>query len=169
MGHSHRSGASSAHGAAQRRVGLSAWRENRLKAALRPRMPSEPWVEAQFVSACDVAEDGTPILYRYHDPHVFPPGGAETAMRRCRECGVLMPPHILSQGRCIDHADHTGWGPSPSAIAIRALQRFNLRLEVEELPAEDVVSLRQEIAEARHAMRKTQNRTKARKRRHTKD
>src|SRR5579859_1065622 len=37
-----------------------------------------------------MTKSGTPILYRYHDPHVFPPGGAKTAMVRCPQCGVMV-------------------------------------------------------------------------------
>lgn len=129
----------------KRRVGLSAYQEQRLKEQLRPSLCSEPWLEAQFKSADDVDEAGTPILYRYHDPHVFPPGGAKTAMVRCPLCGILVPPNTIEHDACLDHAPHDGWGPSPSAVAIRALQWFNLRMEDPELPPEDVESLRAEI------------------------
>ena len=127
------------------RVGLSARDEQRLKARLRRAAPSEPWVEAQIKTADDVDQDGSELLYRYHDPHVFPPGGARTAMRRCPLCGIFMPPNAFEHDACLDHADHRGWGPSPSAAAIRALQMFNIRLECLELLPEDALSLRKEI------------------------
>ena len=139
------------------RVGLSAYQEQRLKDQLRPSICSEPWLEAQFKSADDTDETGTPILYRYHDPHVFPPGGAKSAMVRCPECGVLVPPNTLEQGACLDHARHDGWGPSPSAVAIRALQMFNLRMEDPELPPEDVEALRAEIEAFRQQDRATKS------------
>lgn len=131
---------------ARRRVGLSAYQEQRLKDRLRPQVCSEPWLEAQFKSADDVDETGQPILYRFHDPHVFPPGGPKTAMVRCSRCGVFVPPNALEDGVCLDHAAHEGWGPSPSAVAIRGLQMFNLRMADAELPPEDTASLRAEIA-----------------------
>ena len=129
----------------KRRVGLSAYQEQRLKDELRPSVCSEPWLEAQFKSADDTDETGQPILYRYHDPHVYPPGGAKSAMVRCPLCGVFVPPNTLEHGACLDHARHEGWGPSPSAVAIRGLQMFNLRMEDPELPPEDVEALRAEI------------------------
>jgi len=128
-----------------RRTGLTAFEENRLKQRLRRVTCSEPWVEAQIKGTDDVDQDGRRILYRYHDPHVFPPGGADTAMVRCPTCGVMTPPNAMEHGRCLDHADHRGWGPSPSAVAIQALQMLNLRMEMPELPPEDVPSLRKEI------------------------
>jgi hypothetical protein len=134
----------------KRRVGLSAYQEQRLKDELRPEVCSEPWLEAQFKCADDTDETGQAILYRYHDPHVFPPGGAKTTMLRCPLCGVFVPPNTLEHGACLDHARHEGWGPSPSAAAIRGLQLFNLRMEDPELPPEDVEALRAEI-EAFHA------------------
>jgi hypothetical protein len=141
----------------KRRVGLSAYQEQRLKEQLRPSICSEPWLEAQFKSADDTDETGTPILYRYHDPHVFPPGGAKTAMARCPECGVLVPPNTLEHGACLDHARHDGWGPSPSAVAIRALQMFNLRIEDSELAPEDLPSLRKEIEDYHQQLANPQN------------
>ena len=129
----------------KRRVGLTLYEEQRLRQQLRQTACSEPWVEAQFVTADDVDQNGSAIVYRYHDPHVFPPGGAKTGMRRCPACSVITPSIAFEHGNCLDHADHRGWGPSPSAVAIRALQMFNLRFEFPDLPPEDSVSLRKEI------------------------
>jgi hypothetical protein len=134
----------------KRRVGLTSYQERVLKDKLRPHTCSEPWVEAQFISANDTDKHGRPILYRYHDARIYPPGGPATAMVRCKVCGVFNPSNAMEDGQCLDHADeveHGGWGPSPSALAIGALQMRNLRLEVLTLEPEDAVSLRQEIAE----------------------
>src|SRR4051794_28644413 len=97
-----------------RRTGLSRHEEARLRKQLRRTAPSEPWVEAQFKEVGDVDARGRPIVCRYHDPHVFPPGGADTAMVRCPRCGVFTPPNAIENGACLDHASHDGWGPSPS-------------------------------------------------------
>lgn len=126
-------------------VGLSAYQEEQIKRELRLSTPSEPWVEAQFKTVLDTDTRGADIVYRYRDPHAFPPGGSQTAMVRCATCGVFNPPNAIEYGNCLDHANHEGWGPSPSAIAIEALRRFHLRLEDSELPPEDVQSLRREI------------------------
>ena len=147
------SGSPSARGGRGQRVGLSPFQERRLKANLRLTTCSEPWVEAQFKSADDVDERGSAIVYRYHDPHVYPPGGAKTQMRRCRECGLLMPPNALEGNRCMDHGRHTGWGPSPSAETIRALQMLNLRMADAPLPPEDTASLRKEIRQHQRAQK----------------
>jgi len=138
-------GSSSAQSARKRRVGLSPYQERCLKDRLRAASPSEPWVDAQIKSTVDTDQNGIPILYRYHDPHAFPPGGENTAMIRCPECGILMPPNAFEKGRCLDHARHDGWGPSPSAVAIRALEKRNLRIEDPPLEPEDLASLREEI------------------------
>lgn len=137
------------------RVGLTVYEEDRLKRRLRRRTCSEPWVEAQIKTCHDVDQNGTEIIYRYHDPHVYPPGGAKTAMIRCPACGAFNPPNAIEHGRCLDHADHRGWGPSPSAVAIQGLQRFNLRMEEPELPPEDVKSLRKEIRRFKMRARRT--------------
>jgi hypothetical protein len=132
----------------KRRVGLTTHQERELKDTLRPHTCSEPWVEAQFVSANDTDKHGRAILYRYHDTRVYPPGGPATAMVRCTVCGVFNPPNAMEDGQCLDHADeaeHGGWGPSPSALAIGALQMRNLRLEELELEPEDSRSLRRQI------------------------
>jgi len=127
------------------RVGLSPYQERALKDRLRKKSPSEPWVEAQFTTTLDTDPIGRPILYRYHDPHVFPPGGENTLMIRCPECGILMPPNAFEKGKCLDHAPHRGWGPSPSAVAIRTMERLNGNMEDCPLEPEDTTSLRAEI------------------------
>jgi hypothetical protein len=129
----------------RRPVGLTHYQEEQIKRDLRLTTPSEPWVEAQFRTVLDSDTDGTDIVYRYRDPHAFPPGGAETLMVRCDECGVFNPPNAIEHGNCLDHANHDGWGPSPSAIAIQALRKFNLELEAIELLPEDTRSLEREI------------------------
>jgi hypothetical protein len=130
----------------RRRPHLTAQQERSLRARLRKTTPSEPWVEAQFKSAEQISCDGSTAAYRYHDPHVFPPGGPlHTKMIRCPKCGVYMPPNAFEHGACLDHARHEGWGPSPSAIAIQRLQLLNLRLSDAQLPPEDTESLRREI------------------------
>jgi len=139
-----------------RRVGLSVRNETRLREKLRRRCPSEPWVDAQFISFEDRDERGEPIVYRCHDASVFPPGGANTAMVKCPRCGVYTPPTAIEGGVCLDHAEpaealepHLGWGRSPSAIAIAALQFRNLRLIDKPLPPESRAALRREIRRAR--------------------
>src|SRR5947209_6173314 len=90
------------------RAGLSRIEEDRLRQALRRAAPSEPWVEEQIKSFEDTDRRGKPIVYRYHDPSVFPPGGAETKMVRCPACKVLNPPNAMENGLCLDHARHNG-------------------------------------------------------------
>jgi hypothetical protein len=109
----------------QSRTGLSSLAEARLRRSLRRTAPSEPWVD---------------------NARVFPPGGAQTAMRRCPRCGVFTPPAAFEAGVCLDHAEHGNWGRSPSAVAIAALQHLNLRLIDPPLPSESVTALRAEIA-----------------------
>lgn len=128
-----------------RRVGLSAYQEELLKQELRLTTPSEPWVEAQIQTVVDWDTDGSAIIYRHRDPHAFPPGGEKTLMVRCKECQVFNPPNAIEDGNCLDHAGHVGWGPSPSAIAIAALRRFNLEMDDLPLLPEDSKSLRREI------------------------
>jgi hypothetical protein len=128
-------------------IGLSAREEDRLKRELRLTTPSEPWIEAQFKTASDKETSGAKLTYRYRDPHVFPPGGPNTRMIRCAECGVFNPPNALEHGNCLDHAEHhQGWGRSPSALAIEALRKLNVELEEAPLEPEDSISLREEIS-----------------------
>jgi len=130
----------------RRRVGLNFQREQDLKRKLRQTAPSEPWVEAQIKSAHDIQEGGGEILYRYHDPHVFPPGGAKTKMKRCPRCGVFTPPNAFEQAICLDCADHAdGWGPSPSAVAIERLRMLRFEIPQRRLRGEDTESLLLEI------------------------
>jgi hypothetical protein len=129
----------------QSRTGLSSLAEARLRRSLRRTAPSEPWVDAQFVSVVEHDGRGEHIR-RVHDARVFPPGGAQTAMRRCPRCGVFTPPAAFEAGVCLDHAEHGNWGRSPSAVAIAALQHLNLRLIDPPLPSESVTALRAEIA-----------------------
>ena len=131
----------------RRRIGLTVLAEARLRDELRRRSPSEPWVEAQFVSVSETDEHGHPIVRRIHDTSVFPPGGARTAMVRCRVCGIFTPPPAMEEGMCLDHSDSDIWGPSPSAAAIRALQYRNLRLPKMELLPDSAEALLMEISE----------------------
>ena len=142
----------------KRRTGLSRVEEARLRAQLRQSAPSEPWVEAQFKTFEDRDPEGRAIVCYWHDPQVFPPGGQRTAMVRCPKCGVLTPPVAMEGGACLDHADHDSWGPSPSAVTIRQLQFYNLRMEESVLPPEDEASLRKEIhAHRRRAAKRFKN------------
>jgi len=124
---------------------LSAAQEARLKAKLRRQSPSEPWVEAQFRTVQEESTSGKIVVRRIHDTSVFPPGGARTKMVRCADCRVFNPPGAIEHGKCLDHSEHEGWGPSPSAVAIRGLQYFNLRMAESELPPESAPALRREI------------------------
>jgi len=142
----------------RRRTGLSRVEEARLREQLRGQCPSEPWVEAQFKQIRDVDADGRAVVCRYHDPHVFPPGGDATAMVRCPRCGVLTPPNAFEHGACLDHARHDGWGSSPSAVTIRQLQFYNLRMEESPLEPEDEASLRKEITACRPRAKKRSDR-----------
>lgn len=125
--------------------GLTRLAEARLRQELRGHAPSEPWVDAQFVTIFARDERGRPIVRRLHDASVFPPGGEKTAMVRCPGCNVFTPPCAFEKGFCLDHADHGCWGPSPSAQAIAALQYRNLRLMESELPSESRRALQREI------------------------
>jgi hypothetical protein len=80
-----------------------------------------------------------------HDPTVFPPGGAETAMVRCAECGIFNPPIAMESGNCLDHREETGWGPSPSAVAIRMAQYYFERIEKMRLKSEKIEVLQRKI------------------------
>ena len=132
-------------GRAKRRSGLSRLAQARLAETLRRVAPSEPWVDAQFIDVVEIDERGERVVRRAHDPSVFPPGGAQTAMVRCPQCGVITPPNAFENGICLDDADHGNWGPSPSAQAIAALQYRNLRLVEAELPPESLSALQAEI------------------------
>jgi hypothetical protein len=143
----------SGKGISTRKIGLSSAEEARLKAKLRRQSPSEPWVEVQFRTVENTDSRGRPVARRIHDPSVFPPGGARTAMIRCAACDIHTPPQMIEEGQCLDHADHTGWGPSPSAQAIRGLQYFNLRMSELELPPESPAALRREVRRANRAIR----------------
>lgn len=133
------------------RSGLSSLQEQRLRQQLRRSAPSEPWVDAQFKTFEDADERGEPVICRCHDPRAFPPGGKHTAMIRCPACGVWTPPNALEQDICLDHSDHEGWGPSPSAVAIRGLQYYHLRIEESELPPETITALKGEIRKIQKA------------------
>jgi hypothetical protein len=127
------------------RSGLSPLAEERLRTRLRRIAPSEPWVDAQVVTFEDADSRGQPIVCRAFDAKVFPPGGRRTAMRRCRLCGRFTPPSAMEAGQCLDHSEDGNWPPSPSAIAIQALQHFNLRMEEPPLPSESTTALKAEI------------------------
>jgi hypothetical protein len=76
--------------------GLSALEEHRLRRALRRSVPSETWVDAQFVTITELTPRGGAIVYRQHDTQIFPPGGRRgTAMRWCRRCGRYTPPNCI--------------------------------------------------------------------------
>jgi hypothetical protein len=113
----------------RRRVGLSPFKENALKERLRKCTPSEPWVEEQIVTVFKVDASGKRVPCRYHDKKVFPPGGMETLMICCPRCEVFNPPNAMEHGKCLDHAKHNGWGPSPSALAIRRMDRHRITEE----------------------------------------
>lgn len=129
-------------------AGLSNADEQRLKQYLRRRSPSEPWVEAQIRSSVEMDEQGQTVIRRTHDRHAFPPGGAQTAMVRCAACRIFTPPQTLEHGNCLDHGDHRGWGPSPSAVAIRAHEFYQVRIPQIELEPESTEELKREIREA---------------------
>lgn len=145
----------------KRRIGLTVLQEARLRERLRHEVPSEPWLEEQFVNVCEVDGRGKQTIRRVHNPAAFPPGGARTAMVRCPACGVFTPPVALESGKCLDHAEHVGWGPSPSAQAIHGLQFRNLRMAEEPLAPETSAALRKEI---RRFERNASERMKKRKR-----
>ena len=131
--------------AAAGRTGLTALSEARLRARLRRRSPSEPWVDAQFIDVSGADERGQPVVRRIHDPAVFPPGGPDTAMVRCPACGVFTPPQTIENGVCLDHDEHVNWGPSPSAAAIRAMEYRNRRLPECKLARASTAALTREI------------------------
>jgi hypothetical protein len=127
------------------KIGLTPLAESRLRRTLRRKVPSEPWLEAQFRSVLSRNARGEEVVQRLHDASVFPPGGAKTAMIRCACCGIFTPSSAFEHDICLDHADHSAWGRSPSAIAIEALQYRNLRLAETPLPPESRSALRAEI------------------------
>jgi hypothetical protein len=76
--------------------GLSLLDEHRLRRSLRRSACSETWVDDQFRALTDTRPDGSQIVYRFHDPRVFPPGGRQhTAMRWCRTCGRYTPANCV--------------------------------------------------------------------------
>src|SRR6185437_7859436 len=119
--------------------------ETRLRAKLRANSPSEPWVEAQFIEVTEYDARGDAIVQQVHDPRVFPPGGDQTAMVRCRLCGIFTPPHAMEDGACLDHREPDNWGQSPSAQAIYAIGYWNLRIGETELLPESVAELQLEM------------------------
>jgi len=159
----------------EKRVGgLSAEAERQLRDELRKHAPSEPWVEAQWIAVVERDERGHAVVRRVHDPTVFPPGGTQTAMIRCPECSIFNPPIAFENGLCLDHVEEGTWGPSPSAVAIRALQWRNLRLTESELPPESIAALREEISAQKSEVRSQRSEVKrygaaARKIRHPND
>jgi hypothetical protein len=74
-----------------KRFSLTPVAESRLRCRLRRACCSEPWVDDQIRTLTDTAPDGEEIVYRFHNPHVFPPGGKKTGMRWCRVCGRFTP------------------------------------------------------------------------------
>jgi hypothetical protein len=125
--------------------GLTWYQARRLKCRLRSSSPSEPWVEAQIVVVDDADPHGNAIHYVLHDPSVFPPGGLETRMVRCRICGIYNPPNAMEGGCCLDHARHKGWGRSLSAKAIQAMERRKAGMHFCPLLREDIEGLQLEI------------------------
>jgi hypothetical protein len=119
--------------------------EQRLRAKLREKSPSEPWVEAQFIEITEFDERGDAIVRQIHNPRLFPPGGDQTAMVRCRVCGIFTPPNAMEDGVCLDHREGDDWGPSPSAQAIFALRYWNLRIDKAELLPESIAELQLEM------------------------
>jgi hypothetical protein len=151
-----------------KRVGLSIPEEEKIKARLRRRLPSEAWVDATFFAAEEIGPDGEAIVYTFHNAKAFPPGGRDTKMVTCPHCLRVVPPIHLEafkvgerpDGRekidepselCADHKEERfqdAWGESPSARAIQQLQHLNLRIEERKLPAESRAALRREIKRA---------------------
>jgi hypothetical protein len=95
---------------------------------------------------------------------IYPPGGRRrTAMRRCIACGSRWyPPQYvrarsglcedcvaarqLPDGPPTDERTHVPSTQSPTAVAMRQLGYYRIRLVEPRLPAEDEASLRREIA-----------------------
>lgn len=139
-----------------RRTGLSRLTEARLRAKQRRRCPSAPWVDAQFKSIDSTDHRGRPIVCRYHDPSIFPPGGNQTAMIKCPACGVLTPPNAFEAGICMDERkptdsleSHLGWGRSPSALSIEKIRALRQRRPTLSLRPESTAALKQEIERAK--------------------
>jgi len=126
-------------------VGLTFAQERKLKAKLRKVAPSEPWVETQICSSVERDRKGHPFVRRYHDSRVFPPGGSQTKMRRCSQCRRWTPPQCFEKDACLDHSEHVGWGPSPSAVAIAQMEYFNRQEPEVELAMESIEALKSEI------------------------
>jgi hypothetical protein len=118
----------SVHAAQLHQGGLSIIEESRLRDVLRGQSPSEYWVDVQFVEVRRLDDRMREVVRRIHDPSAFPPGGANTAMIRCPICGIFTPSPGMEEGACLDHCRHSHWGPSPSAVAIRAMQYFHVRV-----------------------------------------
>lgn len=150
-----------------RRDGLSRAAETRLRAKQRRRCPSAPWIDAQFISIESMDHRGRAIVCRYHDPSVFPPGGAQTLMVRCPMCGVFTPPNAMERGICLDEREATGalesklgWGRSPSALALEGMKFRRVGVPGVELRAESTAALKREIERARLKAQKAETRKK---------
>ncbi len=156
----------------KRRVGLSRAAERQLRNKLRTRCPSAPWIDAQFKSAESIDDRGREVSCRYHDPSVFPPGGAKTLMVRCPGCCIFTPPNAMDGGICLDcqpavtpMEPHLGWGKSPSALSIERLQYYRGKELSLPLEPESTDDLRREIQRAVKRAEKAERRRKRREKR----
>ena len=126
--------------------GLSIVEEDRLRAALRRRSPSEPWVEAQIVEVRQMGERGEIIVRRIRRSLGISAGRPSHRNDRFAICRIFTPPTAMEDDACLDHREDGNWGPSPFAVTIRA-EYYNLELVESELPPESQSSLIREIQE----------------------
>lgn len=127
-------------------AGLSLAEEARLRAGLRRKTPSEPWVDEQLREVQTTNGRGQVVVRRRFDPSAFPPGGNKTKMVKCKTCGIPTPPNAIEDGECLDHREEGNWGKSPSAVALAALRYYHLiASDPLPLPPDSERRLRREI------------------------
>jgi hypothetical protein len=141
------------------RIGQSSIEQMRMRRKVREVVCSEPWMEvcwAELVQGGDgVAKRPTVFLDRHG---IYPPGGRrETRMVHCSACGKRWyPPNYVQGDLCLDCAagigvpftdeqTHVTSTSSPTAIALRQMEHYHVRLIESRLEAEDEATLRRQI------------------------
>lgn len=138
---------------------------DRVRREIRRLTCSAPWAERCWVELAANSRLPKRVDQVLDKAELYPPGGAPrrgrrgTLMRRCADCGVTWyPPQYIRRGRLCDDCaaavgqpvtdekTHVSSTSSPTAIALRDLAYFNLRLTEPRLPAEDNRSLRAVVA-----------------------
>jgi hypothetical protein len=140
----------------------------RMRRRVRELVCSEQWLEACWASLVAAGVSATLKPSGYLDrTGVYPPGGRRgTRMVHCHACGKRWyPPHYVQVDLCLDCAagqnvpitdeqTHVSSTSSPTAIALRQMEMYHVRLIEPRLAAEDEATLRRQIAEHQAAKSK---------------